>query len=321
MGRHMNDLKCRVLQKAVYAKLYKGHKPNEWEPWQKPGEKRLDNGLICRNDIRYSETYPNSYFDLWRPDDSGERRPTIVYFHGGGFIFGDKSTGDPLSAGGSADKLTEIVKAGYNLVNANYALAPEYRFPTQIRQTDELFRYLIAHADELHLDMTHVCLSGGSAGANMTEIYAACVCNPEYAAELGVTPVMSQENLKVLAIDEAALDASVFDKNMYAMLGCWVGARKNDPAGEIAVINAKAHIRGAFIPSWVNASNEPNDEAGFFSTEAFELKAKLDEIGVPCDMVFFPGAKLPHGYMDRLDTEPHAKEAFGRMMAFIKQYI
>ena len=96
MGRHMNDLKCRVLQKAVYAKLYKGHKPNEWEPWQKPGEKRLDNGLICRNDIRYSETYPNSYFDLWRPDDSGERRPTIVYFHGGGFIFGDKSTGDPL---------------------------------------------------------------------------------------------------------------------------------------------------------------------------------------------------------------------------------
>ena len=87
------------------------------------------------------------------------------------------------------------------------------------------------------------------------------------------------------------------------------------------MINAKAHIRGAFIPSWVNASNEPNDEAGFFSTEAFELKAKLDEIGVPCDMVFFPGAKLPHGYMDRLDTEPHAKEAFGRMMAFIKQYI
>ena len=44
-------------------------------------------------------------------------------------------------------------------------------------------------------------------------------------------------------------------------------------------------------------------------------------IGVPCDMVFFQGAKLPHGYMDKLDTEPHAKEAFGRMMAFIQKYI
>lgn len=321
MGKMINDLKCRLLQKAVYAKLYKGHRPNEWEPWKEPGETILESGLVCQNDIRYSEAYPNSFFDLWLPDKSGKKRPTVVYFHGGGFIFGDKSTGDPLSAGGSTGKLTEIVKAGYNLVNANYVLAPEYRFPEQIRQTDELFRYLIAHADELHLDMTHVCLSGGSAGANMTEIYAACVCNPEYAALLGLDPVMTPENLKVLAIDEAALDASVFDKNIYTMLGCWVGAKKNDPTGEIARINAKTYIRNAYIPTWVNASNEPNDETGYFITEARGLKRKLDEIGVPCDMVFFQGAKLPHGYMDKLDTEPHAKEAFGRMMAFIQKYI
>ena len=212
------------------------------------------------------------------------------------------------------------MKAGNNLVNANYALAPEYRFPAQIRQTDELFRYLIAHADELNLDMSRVCLSGGSAGANMTEIYAACVCNREYAALLGLDPVMTPENLKVLAIDEAALDPTVFDKNMYTMLGCAMGATRNTPE-EIGIINAKPYIRDSFIPSWVNASNEPNDETGYFIAEARGLKRKLDEIGVPCDMVFFQGAKLPHGYMDKLDTEPHAKEAFGRMMAFIQKYI
>ena len=50
-------------------------------------------------------------------------------------------------------------------------------------------------------------------------------------------------------------------------------------------------------------------------------KKKLDEIGVPNDLVFFPGAKLPHGYMDQMDHEPHAKEAFERMMAFIQKYI
>ena len=132
MGKMINDLKCRLLQKAVYAKLYKGHKPNEWEPWKKPKVTVLESGLVCRNDVKYSDRYPNSFFDLWMPDSSGEKRPTVVYFHGGGFIFGDKSTGDPMSAGGSADKITEIVKAGYNLVNANYALAPGYRFPVQI---------------------------------------------------------------------------------------------------------------------------------------------------------------------------------------------
>ncbi len=119
---------------------------------------------------------------------------------------------------------------------------------------------------------------------------------------------------------EAALDASVFDKNMYAMLGCATGAKRNTPEA-VAIINAKTYIRDIFIPSWINASNEPNDENGYFITEGLGLKKKLDEIGVPNDLVFFPGANLPHGYMDRMGQEPHAKEAFERMMAFINKYI
>ena len=322
MGKKMNDLKCVIIQKAVYTKLYKGHRPNEWGPWRAPGVTTLPSGLVCRNDIQFSDAYPNSFADIWYADDSHAKRPTIVYFHGGGFIFGDKSSGDPMqAAGGGVGKLESMVAAGYNLVNANYALSPEYRFPAQIHQTDQLFRFLLAHESELGLDMSRVALSGGSAGANITEIYAACVCNPKYAALLGIEPVMSRENLKVLAIDEAALDASVFDKNMFTMLGCWTGAKANDSSGEFAVINAKNYIHDVFIPSWINASNEPDDERGFFSTEAQGLKRKLDEIGVPNDMVFFPGAKLPHGYMDQMDSEPHAREAFMRMMSFIQKYI
>lgn len=177
MGKKLNDLKCKLIQKAVYAKLYKGHKSNEWEPWKTPGVTTLSSGLVCRNDIKFSDTYPNSFADIWYADDSHAKRPTIVYFHGGGFIFGDKSSGDPMqAAGGGVGKLESMVAAGYNLVNANYALSPEYRFPAQIHQTDQLFRFLLAHESELGLDMSRVCLSGGSAGANITEIYAACVC-------------------------------------------------------------------------------------------------------------------------------------------------
>ncbi len=321
MGRLMNDLKCRLLQKAVYRKLYQGHKPNETEPWSAPAVRKLENGMVCRSDVKYGGTYPNSYADIWYPDDSGERRPVVVYFHGGGFIFGSKSTGDPLqTGGGGVGKLAAIVQAGYILVNADYALAPRYRFPAQILQCDELMRFLITHREELRLDMSRVCLSGGSAGANMTEIYAACVCNPDYAARLGFGPVLTRENLKVLAIDEAALDARAFDRNMYAMLGCWIGARHNTPEAT-ALINAKAFIRGSFIPSWINASNEPNDETGYFITEGRGLREKLDAIGIPNELVFFPGAGLPHGYMDQMEAEPHAKEAFSRMMRFIQQYI
>ena len=321
MGKILNDLKCTLIQKAVYAKIYKGHKPNEWVPWHTPEIKKLESGMVCRSDVKYGETYPNSFADIWYPDGSGEKRPVVVYFHGGGFIFGNKSAGDPMQTGsGGVGKLEAIVKAGFILVNADYALAPQYRFPVQIQQCDELLRYLLAHEEELHLDMSRVCLSGGSAGANMTEIYAACVCNPDYAARLGINPIMTPDNLKVLAIDEAALDASVYDSNMYAMLGCAVGAKRNTPQA-VEIINAKTYIRDQFIPSWINASNEPNDETGWFITEGRDLKKKLDEIGVPNELVFFPGEKLPHGYMDRMESDPHALHAFHSMMAFIQKYI
>ena len=99
MGKILNDLKCKLIQKAIYAKLYKGHKPNEWEPWHEPEVKQLPSGLICHSDIKYGDNYPNSFADIWYPDDSGEKLPVVVYFHGGGFIFGNKSSGDPMQTG------------------------------------------------------------------------------------------------------------------------------------------------------------------------------------------------------------------------------
>lgn len=320
MSRWVNDMICRGLQKIIYSTAYKGHKPNEWNPWKEPGKVQMDNGVILHNDVCYGKNYPNSFADIWLPDNTDQKYPVVVYLHGGGFIFGNKSSGDPLSAGDEkTGKLMKIIEQGYALVNADYALAPQYRFPSQIRQLDELFRFLLDHQEEYRLDMNHVCLSGGSAGAIMTEIYGACVCSPEYAEQLNVTPVMTKENLRVLAIDEAALDSSVFDSKMYAMLGCWTGAKRNTPE-DTAMINAKNYLKDSYIPSWINASNE-GGENGFFIKEGRDLKKVLDHIGVPNDLVYFPEENLPHGYMDNVGKEPHADEAFNRMMSFIEKYI
>lgn len=320
MSRWINDMICRGLQKIIYSTAYKGHMPNEWNPWKEPGKVQMDNGVILHNDVCYGKNYPNSFADIWLPDNTDQKYPVVVYLHGGGFIFGNKSSGDPLSAGEEkTGKLMKIIEQGYALVNADYALAPQYRFPSQIRQLDELFRFLLDHQEEYRLDMNHVCLSGGSAGADMTEIYAACVCSDEYAGKLDVKPVMTKENLRVLAIDEAALDSSVFDSKMYAMLGCWTGAKKNAPE-DTAMINAKNYLRDSYIPSWINASNEGGDN-GFFIKEGRELKKVLDQIHVPNDLVYFPSENLPHGYMDNVGKEPHADEAFNRMMSFIEKHI
>lgn len=313
------DLKCKIVQILVQKKVYKGNRFNSFEPWNKPGIKVFDDGLICKNDICYGEKYPSSFFDIWYLNDSEMKRPTFVYFHGGGFIFGDKSNGDPLAEDGSV--LKDIVKAGFNLVNANYALAPKYRFPVQIEQVNELMTYLIEHEEELKIDMSRVVLSGGSAGADLAEIYGAAVCNKDYAEELGINPIMNKNNLKVLVIDEAALDTRTFDfnKNMYSMLHCWLGEGSKEYKGKSVLLNAKEHIKDTYIPSWINTSNQES----WFIDEAKALNDKLNAIGCEHDLVCFDKkeAVLNHGYMNLKDTNKYASEAFDRMINFVKEHI
>ena len=210
-----SDAKCLEVQKMVYKFRYNNKPVNSFFPEKPTGKSVLEDGQIYINDVQYGAEFPNSYFDIWYPNgDFAQKKPTIVYFHGGGFLFGDKNSGDPIAQGTteSMGMLREMVSRGFNLVNANYALAPEYRHPVQIRQVDQVMGFLLKHADEYGLDMERVVLTGGSAGADLTEIYGLVVSDPAYAARLGIVPSITRDRLKVLAIDESALDARTFDE-------------------------------------------------------------------------------------------------------------
>jgi len=313
------DKKCKMVVKMVKAVWLGGREPNNFEPIKESTKTIGENGIVCINDILYGNKYPNSFIDIYYPDDSGKKRPVYVYIHGGGFIFGNKSMGDPLASGNVGTKLTEIVKAGYILVSMDYALAPEYRFPVPLIQMDELFEFMLAHQDEYHFDMQHLCVGGGSAGSDMTEIYATAVCNPEYAQQVGINPPITTDNLKVLCLDESALDSRTFNNDMYTMLLCFLGENDKEYKGKHLILNAKENIKDTYIPSWINTSNKEI----YFEVEAEELAKKLEKIGVKYDLVHFPKERglLGHGYMDDMVKNPLAKEAFDRMMKFVGENI
>ncbi len=317
-----SDMKCKLLQKQVYEKYYGGKPINSFEP-SKPCEKTvLDDGQVFINDVKYGTEYPNSYLDIWYPDgDASRKRPTVVYFHGGGFLFGDKNSGDPLAKGesGLLAMLKEIVARGYNLVNANYALAPDYRYPVQVIQVNQVMAYLQEYADEYGLDMNRVVLTGGSAGADLTEIYGLVVSDPSYASKLDIVPAISKAQLKVLAIDESALDARTFNTAMDTMLSTWLGEDTTE-YGEIAQeINVAEQIRGSYIPSFINSSNEEI----YFVKEAQALDRVLKKYGVDHEVYYRDQSydKLPHGYMNLFQTNQYAREAFERMMQFIEKHV
>ena len=91
------------------------------------------------------------------PKPNDESRPGLIYFHGGGFVFGSPEITLP-----TAQKLAEDI--GCLIILPDYRLAPEHPFPAALEDGLSVLSWLDANADELRLDKTRVAIGGDSAG-------------------------------------------------------------------------------------------------------------------------------------------------------------
>lgn len=314
------DEKCVPIQKMVFEKTLGGAPVNSFKPRNTPGEHMRQDGIVYANDICYGEEYPNSHLDIFYADKENSRQyPTVIYIHGGGFIFGDKVSGDPLAEGEGRDLdfCVEIAKRGYNVVSPNYALAPEYRFPVQLKQIDQLLVYLTEHQEEYGLDMERIFLGGGSAGACLTEIYATLLVNPEYAERLEVAPSVRKEQVIGLLVDEAALSVRNYEENMNAMFGCWVGMDDPSENEEVSLLlDAPKWIKDTYFPSFIISSNMEI----WFKDSSDDLAEVLEKNGTKYEY-FYRERKyddLEHGFMKRYAGNQYAKECFESMLRFME---
>lgn len=316
------DMKCLPIQKMVFEKTCPGAEVNSFTPRNEPGEHVREDGVVYVNDVCYGEKYPNSFLDIWYPnEDKSIKRHTVFYIHGGGFIFGDKVSGDPLAQGGGRDVnfCAEIAKRGYHVVSANYALAPDYRFPVQVEQVDQMLSFLTAHQEEYGLDMERVFLGGGSAGAILTEIYGTVLTSREYAKKLGIAPSIRKEQIIGLLIDEAALTVIHYEENMNAMLGCWMGQDNLSTSELVNFLDATKWIGETYLPSFINSSNQEI----FFEDSAKDLVAVLERNGTDYEY-FFRGTEcdnLEHGYMQCFASNQYARECLEHMVAFMERQL
>lgn len=315
-----SDMKCVPIQKMVFLSTCKGAPVNSFEPRNTPGQHVREDGVVYVNDICYGEKYPNSHLDIYyQNEDKSVKRPTYIYLHGGGCIFGDKVTGDPIAAdvGGDVKFCVDVALQGYNVVTANYALAPEYRFPSQLEQMDQMLEYLTEHQEELGLDMERVFLGGGSAGANLSEIYGTLLTCPDYAKKIGVNSSIRKEQLLGLIIDEASLSARNYEKNMNAMFGCWAGVDNPSEKEEVTILfDVTKWIGDTYIPSFIISSNMEI----WFKDSADDLSEVLKRNGTMYEY-FYRGQecdKLEHGFMKRYGENQYAKECYDHMLAFME---
>ncbi|MBO4478012.1 MAG: alpha/beta hydrolase [Lachnospiraceae bacterium] len=168
-GKKVSDKKTKVPQRVKMMR----------KMWAM-GDAQRDAGLQEPEDVEkfrnlsYGPFGEANLLDVYRPvKQAGKMLPVIVNVHGGGYFYGDKELYRFYAM--------HLAQFGFAVVNFNYRLAPEHKFPAPLEDTMAVFTWIAEHAKEYGLDTKHVFMVGDSAGAQLTSQFACIWTNKAYA--------------------------------------------------------------------------------------------------------------------------------------------
>ena len=171
------------IKNLDYKKELDGVRFNELiEIWNKDVERNIiffaDSGDAA--DVDSASYTSNSYMDLCVPisymTDENRKYPVIVSVHGGGWFYGDKEL--------YSHYCCLLAEHGYVVVNFNYRLSPQNKYPAAIEDVAYLIRYIHENAQTLGIDIDNFYMVGDSAGAQLTANYCIIASNSDYRAKL-----------------------------------------------------------------------------------------------------------------------------------------
>ncbi|MBB4930616.1 acetyl esterase [Lipingzhangella halophila] len=102
---------------------------------------------------------------VYRPCGPDPTPPVHVNFHGGGYVMRGIGLDDPLCRYMAAE-------AGVVVVNVDYAVAPQHRFPEPPRQAFEVIRWVAEHGARQGWDGARLTVGGQSAGGGLAAAVA-----------------------------------------------------------------------------------------------------------------------------------------------------
>jgi acetyl esterase len=95
-----------------------------------------------------------------RPKGAKGTLPAVMYFHGGGWVLGDKDTHDRL--------IREIANgAGVAVAFVNYTPSPEAHYPVPLEEAYAATQWVADHGREINMDASRLAVVGDSVGGNM----------------------------------------------------------------------------------------------------------------------------------------------------------
>jgi acetyl esterase/lipase len=219
----------------------------------------------------------------------------LLYFHGGGGIFGSIDTHDGL-----ARMLANA--SGCCVISVEYRLAPEHGFPAGVEDACAALDWLMRHASDLGIDRDRIAVGGDSAGGNI----AAVVCQlareragPRVALQVLLCPVtdMADESGSRRSLAEGFfLDKPTIDWILENY--CPAPLDRADP--RISPLRA-ADLSGLPPAHIHTAEFDPlRDEGAAYA-------ARLQGAGVPVSYTCHPG--MLHHFYGLAGAIPYGREA------------
>lgn len=258
--------------------------------------------------------------DLYQPKGQISDK-VVVWVHGGGFIGGDKA--------GLKEFATALVaKNRVSVLALNYTVAPDGKYPTQVKQLAQALAFLKAHAGSYNLRPNNmkVILGGDSAGAQIAGQYAALATNKNYQAQMPAIKIVSKLDLVATILYCGPYDFNLItqDAKKQGLLMQWfVHTVGWAMTGKFFWSQSKI-VTEASIPKWVN-SNFPATYITDGNHYSFESSGKLlvDKLkahNVPVTTRFFAkNTTVNHEYQFELDT-PRAQTTLAQTIAFINNH-
>ena len=223
--------------------------------------------ILRHDDIPYGEDPKWLSLDLYQPREAvGRLTPVIVSVHGGGWVYGDKALYQYYCM--------NLAQRGFSVVNFTYRLAPEFKYPAPIEDTNAVFRWVMEHAPEYGLDTGRLFAVGDSAGAQLLSLYACACTNPGYAKRYAFEV---PEGLKLRAVGLACgvyeMDVSEGGQDRHLAEALLPGGVTPEA---MALLTPLPYITPDFPPTFVFTST-----GDFLRAQPARLIGKLQENDVP----------------------------------------
>lgn len=237
--------------------------------------------------------------DIWYPRDNPNPTPTLVYIHGGGWIFGSKE--------GAVYQFLPYLERGWRVVNVEYRMAGNSLAPGSVEDTRCALRWVFRNAAQWKFDTTKIVLTGHSAGGHLSLITAMLPKG---------SPIDNRcygdEELKVAAVVNWYGISDVNDliqgpnlKN-YAVM--WMGSMPN--AADVAKsVSPLTYVR-AGLPPVITIHGDKDDVVPY--SQATRLRDELTKVGVTNKLITVKGGG--HGMFTQADYVT----AFDEIWTFLK---